>query len=105
MKKNRRRQECRRGTQECISWACSPSNGMKTFDQRVGRTPGRTPWSSRVPLDPLPQALTNTSNKPTGASAADQGVRPTLHSSIRDHAPPMLKLIYFFAATIATLQE
>ena len=98
IKENRRRQECRRGTQECISWACSPSNGMKTFDQ------GRTPWSARVPLDPLSQALTNTSSKPTGASAADQGVRPTLHSSIRDHAPPMLKLIYFFAAAIATLQ-
>jgi hypothetical protein len=30
----------------CISWACSPSNGMKTFNQRVGRPP----------LDPLPQA-------------------------------------------------
>ena len=67
---------------ECFSWACSPSNGMKTFDQRVGRTP----WSARVPQDPLPQALTNTSSRPTWASAADQGVRPTLHSSIRGQA-------------------
>src|ERR1019366_7412967 len=39
---------------------------------------GRTPWSARVPQDPLPQALTNTSSRPTWASAADQGVRPTL---------------------------
>ena len=38
---------------------------------------GRTPWSARVPLDPLPQALTNTSSRLTWASAADQGVRPT----------------------------
>ena len=44
---------------------------------------GRTPWSARVHLDPLPQALTNTSSRPTWASAADQGVRPTLHSSIQ----------------------
>ena len=45
---------------------------------------GRTPWSARVPQDPLSQALTNTSSRPTWASAADQGVRPTLHSSIQD---------------------
>jgi hypothetical protein len=42
---------------------------------------GRTPWSARVPLDPLsaqqnqPHASTE---RPTGGSAADQGVRPTL---------------------------
>jgi hypothetical protein len=41
---------------------------------------GRTPWSARVPPDPLfagqnhPQAIPK---RPTGASAADQGVRPT----------------------------
>ena len=41
---------------------------------------GRTPWSARVRLDPPiagqnhPQA---SSKRPTGASAADQGVRPT----------------------------
>jgi hypothetical protein len=61
-----------------------PIQRDETFDQRVGRTP----WSARVPLDPLPQASTNTSSRPTWASAADQGVRPgvrpTLHSSIRD---------------------
>src|ERR1022692_1669056 len=45
---------------------------------------GRTPWSARVPQDPLPQALTNTSSTPTWA--ADQGVRPTLYSSIWDQA-------------------
>src|ERR1035438_666239 len=57
-----------------------PIQRDETFDQRVGRTP----WSARVPLDPLPQASTNTSSRPTWASAADQGVRPTLHSSVRD---------------------
>ena len=57
-----------------------PIQRDETFDQRVGRTH----WSARVPLDPLPQASTNTSSRPTWASAADQGVRPTLHSSIRD---------------------
>jgi hypothetical protein len=41
---------------------------------------GRTPWSARVPLDPhlapshQPRAILE---RPTGASAADQGVRPT----------------------------
>jgi hypothetical protein len=37
---------------------------------------GRTPWSARVPLDP-PFAKPD-QQRPTGASAADQGVRPTL---------------------------
>ena len=43
-------------------------------------TVGRTPWSARVPLDPLfvqphqPHAI---HKRPTGGSAADQGVRPT----------------------------
>jgi hypothetical protein len=46
----------------------------------VGRTPGRTLWSARVPLDPLlvqphqPHAI---HKRPTGGPAADQGVRPT----------------------------
>ncbi len=31
----------------------------------------------------LPQASTKTSSQPTWASAADQGVRPTLHSFVR----------------------
>src|ERR1019366_2778882 len=57
-----------------------PIQRDETFDQRVGRTP----WSARVPLDPPPQASTKTSTRARGASAADQGVRPTLHSSIRD---------------------
>jgi oxygen-independent coproporphyrinogen-3 oxidase len=34
---------------------------------------GQTPWSARVPLDPLLQTA-----EPTGGSAADQGVRPTI---------------------------
>ena len=62
------------------SQGLQPIQWNETFDQRVGRTP----WSARVPLDPLPQASTNTSSRPTWASAADQGVRPTLHSSVRD---------------------
>ena len=43
---------------------------------------GRAPWSARVPLDPHLGSDPITS-RPTWASAADQGVRPTLHSSIR----------------------
>jgi hypothetical protein len=57
-----------------------PIQWNENFDYR------RTPRSARVPQDPLPQASTYTSSKPTWASAADQGVRPTLHSSIRDQA-------------------
>jgi hypothetical protein len=37
---------------------------------------GRTPWSARIPLDPL----FATESKPTGASAADRGVRPTINA-------------------------
>jgi hypothetical protein len=46
----------------------------------VGWTPGWISWSARAPLDPLlarrnqPHAIPE---RPTGASAADQGVRPT----------------------------
>jgi hypothetical protein len=39
---------------------------------------GRTPWSARVPLDPL---FVSPFNKPTGGSTADQGVRPTVNRS------------------------
>ena len=45
---------------------------------------GRTPWSARVPPDPLlarrdlPQAIPE---RPTRASAADHGVHPTLNSA------------------------
>jgi hypothetical protein len=46
-----------------------PPNVMKT---KVGRTPR----SARVPLDPL-FGIGNFFNKPTRASVADQGVRPT----------------------------
>jgi len=44
----------------------------------VGRTPGRTPWSARVPLDPLYAKRKNSllPKGPTRASGADQGVRP-----------------------------
>ena len=41
---------------------------------------GRTPWSARVPLDPLfalPNQPRVIPERPTGWSAADQGVRPT----------------------------
>src|ERR1019366_4708770 len=46
---------------------------------------GRTPGPARVPLDPLATADGETvlaigASRPTGASAADQGVRPTTHS-------------------------
>ena len=39
---------------------------------------GRTPWSARVPLDPPLAGLMTNPARPTGASAADQGVRPTI---------------------------
>src|ERR1017187_9137930 len=64
----------------------SDSGTFSTAEVFILALMGRTPWSARVPLDPLPQALTNTSSKPTWASAADQGVRPTLYSSIRDRS-------------------
>jgi hypothetical protein len=40
---------------------------------------GRIPWSARIPRDPLYAKRTNSPvpNRPTGTSAADQGVRPT----------------------------
>ena len=45
---------------------------------------GRTPSSARVPLDPLLASEINASarSKPTGASAADGGVRPTIHADV-----------------------
>jgi hypothetical protein len=45
---------------------------------------GRTPWSARVPLDPpfaQPNQRSAIPERPTGASAADQGVRPTLNAA------------------------
>jgi hypothetical protein len=43
---------------------------------------GRTPRSARVPLDPLLARLNQPrAERPTGASAADQGVRPTLNAT------------------------
>ena len=53
-------------------------------NERWGGPPGPRPWSARVPLDPLPQASTNTSIGPRWASATDQGVNSTLHSSVRE---------------------
>jgi hypothetical protein len=51
------------------------------FRARAGsRYVGRTPWSARVPLDPpspLDSEFGANASRPTGASAADQGVRPT----------------------------
>jgi hypothetical protein len=46
----------------------------------VHKKVGRTPWSARVPLDPLydqPNQSGAIIEGPTGGSAADQGVRPT----------------------------
>jgi hypothetical protein len=47
----------------------------------VRKTVGRTPWSARVPLDPLfdqRKQCDAIAERPTGGSAADQGVRPTV---------------------------
>jgi len=47
---------------------------------------GQTPWSARVPLDPLPhvqdQALTR-SGKPARGPAAGEGARPTTYAGAR----------------------
>jgi hypothetical protein len=51
-----------------------PKAGIYGLD--VGRTPRRTPWSARVPLDPL-FGLRRFRYQGDEASAADQGVRPT----------------------------
>jgi hypothetical protein len=43
---------------------------------------GRTPWTARVPLDPLLARLNQPrAERPTGASAADQGVHPTVNAT------------------------
>jgi hypothetical protein len=57
-----------------------------SVSHRLAANGGADPLVRAGPLDPLPQALTNTSSRPTWASAADQGVRTTLHWSIRDRA-------------------
>ena len=46
---------------------------------KIARLVGRTPSSARVPLDPL---LNLAANRPTRASTADEGVRPTRLSLI-----------------------
>jgi len=52
----------------------------------MGRTPWSATWSARVPLDPL-LALEikylNVGDRPTRASAADRGVRPTAYAEAR----------------------
>jgi hypothetical protein len=62
---------------------------------------GRTPRSARVPLDPLflrSIRFLHRRNGPTGASAADQGVRPTINAGgfstlpVRKARPSCLKL-------------
>ena len=48
------------------------------------RLVGRTPWSARVPLDPLfarPNQL-QIRERPTGGAAVDQGVRPTIATAL-----------------------
>ena len=52
--------------------------------RRHGNKVGRTPWSARVPLDPLfarQNQLHASPEKPTRGSAADQGARTTFSSS------------------------
>jgi len=49
----------------------------------AGNAVGRTPWSARVPLDPLfaqPNQPDAIRERPTRASAADRGVRPTINA-------------------------
>jgi hypothetical protein len=61
---------------------CSENTAYFALERELPkRAVGRTPWSARVPLDPLfaqlnqPHAIPE---RPTGGSAADQGVRPTI---------------------------
>ena len=47
---------------------------------------GRTPWSARVPLDPLFARRVrpvDNRDRPTRASAADRGGRPTTYAGVR----------------------
>jgi nicotinate-nucleotide pyrophosphorylase (carboxylating) len=58
------------------------SNAAQSPDLIVGRTP----WSARDPLvppSPQPSQPHATPEWPTGASAADQGVRPTIEIEVR----------------------
>jgi hypothetical protein len=70
---------------ECISWACSPSNGMKTFDQRVGRTPGRTPGPATSSIGQIPAAGRRGRRPRTRGSAPlcvfDGATRPSLRAA------------------------
>src|SRR6266581_3354839 len=50
-----------------------------------GNPVGRTPWSARVPLDPLPLPKCEW---PARGPAADQGVRPTQPRGARAESPP-----------------
>ena len=53
--------------------------------QRNSEKVGRSPWSARVPLDPLFAQLYQAHaipERPTVGSAADQGVRPTINLNI-----------------------
>src|SRR6266581_9029750 len=51
----------------------------------TGADPGRTPWSARVPPDPLFvwNQLPAERERPARGPAADQGVRPTIYAGVR----------------------
>ncbi len=59
------------------------AGGIRAALQNAGQLPdpnvGRTPWSARDPLVPLSAPH----EKPTGASVADQRVRPTIEIEVR----------------------
>src|SRR5580704_12186168 len=66
--------------QAAFSDQARPSHQARNVHKRVGRTPGRTPWSARVPLDPLFAELNQPHTipeRPSG-SAVDPGVCPTI---------------------------
>src|ERR1017187_10285048 len=71
--------------QRCLTFARRrgrlPSNvtHFKPKNRNTAELVGRTPWSARVPLDPLLALIIKRlrhRDRPTGASAADQGGRP-----------------------------
>jgi hypothetical protein len=44
-------------SQECVSWARSPSNGMKSFDQRSGADPLADPLVRAGPPGPAASSI------------------------------------------------
>src|ERR1035438_1591314 len=72
---------------------------MPTYFSKTGDPDaivGQTPWSARGPLDPLfaqGESVSSEPSKPTRASAADQGVRPTVLKEFDGHLLPPIPVV------------